>query len=142
MKHSRADVRGKARPVLDIRFEPQSLTSYSGLIVFQHFFSLIGIKERLWRCFRHLKDNPIYGHHMIMMLLVVHLIIGHRRLRDVDSYRDDEMVKRVLGLKRLPDVSHGQPARSPMRMSKVSPKCEVSRDVWPRSAWCTRGVRG
>ena len=68
MKHSRADVRGKARPVLDIRFEPQSLTSYSGLIVFQHLFSLIGIKERLWRCFRHLKDNPIYGHHMIMML--------------------------------------------------------------------------
>ena len=40
-----------------------------------------------------------------MMLLVVHLIIGHRRLRDVDYYRDDEMVKRVLGLKRLPDVS-------------------------------------
>ena len=34
-----------------------------------------------------LKVNPIYGHHMIMMLLVVHLIIGHRRLRDVDSYR-------------------------------------------------------
>ena len=105
MKHSRADVRGKARPGLDIRFEPQSLTSYSGLIVFQHLFSLIGVKERLWRCFRHLKDNPIYGHHMIMMLLVVHLIIGHRRLRDVDYYRDDEMVKRVLGLKRLPDVS-------------------------------------
>ena len=40
-----------------------------------------------------------------MTLLVVHLIIGHRRLRDVDSYRDDEMVKRILGLKRLPDVS-------------------------------------
>ena len=42
---------------------------------------------------------------MIMMLLVVHLIIGHRRLRDVEYYRDDEMVKRVLGLKRLPDAS-------------------------------------
>ena len=40
-----------------------------------------------------------------MMLLVVHLIIGHRRLRDVDYYRDDAMVKRVLGLKRLPHVS-------------------------------------
>ena len=36
---------------------------------------------------------------------VVHLIIGHRRLRDLDYYRDDELVKRVLGLKRLPDVS-------------------------------------
>ena len=105
MKHSRADVRGKAKLGLDLRFESQSLTSYSGLIVFQHLFSLVGIKERLWRCFRHLKANPIYGHHMIMMLLVVHLIIGHRRLRDVDFYRDDEMVKRTLGLKRLPDVS-------------------------------------
>jgi hypothetical protein len=105
MKHSKAAVRGKARPALDIRFEPQNLTSYSGLILFQHFFCLIGIKERLWGCFRHLQGSSIYSHHVIMMLLVVHLIIGHRRLRDVDYYRDDEMVKRVLGLKRLPDVS-------------------------------------
>ena len=51
-----------------------------------------------------MKGNPIYGYHMIMMLLVVHLIIGHRRLRDVEYYRDDEMVEWVLGLKRLPDV--------------------------------------
>ena len=58
MEHSRADVRGKAKPGLDIRFEPQSLTSYSELIVFQHLFSLVGVKERLWRCFRYLKDNP------------------------------------------------------------------------------------
>jgi len=105
VKHSKADVRGKARTALDVRFEPQNLTSYSGLILFQHFFSLIGIKERLWGCFRHLKVSAIYSHHVIMMLLIVHLIIGHRRLRDVEYYRDDEMVKRVLGLKRLPDVS-------------------------------------
>ena len=105
MKHSKADVRGKARAALEVRFEAQNLTSYSGLILFQHFFSLIGIKERLWSCFRHLKGSPIYGPHVIVMLLIVHLIIGHRRLRDVDYYRDDDMVKRVLGLKRLPDVS-------------------------------------
>ena len=105
MKHSKADVRGKARPALDVRFESQHLTSYSGLILFQYFFSFVGIKERLWGCFRHLKDNPIYGHHLIMMLLIVHLIIGHRRLRDVAYYRDDEMVKRLIGLKQLPDVS-------------------------------------
>ena len=78
---------------------------YSGLTLFQHFFSLIGIKERLRRCFRHLKVNPIYAHNVMVMLLVVHLIIGRRRLRDLDYYRDDEVVKRVLGLKRLPDVS-------------------------------------
>ena len=105
MKYSRTDVRGKARLGLDIRFEPQNLTSYSGLIVFQHLFSLLGVRERLWGCFRPLRANPIYGHHVVMMLLIVHLIIGHRQLRDMDSYRDDGMVKRILGLKRLPDVS-------------------------------------
>ena len=105
MKHSRAETRGKARLSLDIRFESQHLTSYSGLIVFQHFFSLMGLKERLRRCFRHLKVNPIYGHHLILMLLIAHLLMGHRRLRDVDHYRDDERVKRLLGLKRLPDAS-------------------------------------
>ena len=105
VKHSKANVRGKARSALEVRFEPQNLTSYSGLILFQRFFCVIGIKERLWGCFRHLQGSPIYSHHVLMMLLVVHLIIGHRRLRDVDYYRDDEMVKRVLGLKRLPDVS-------------------------------------
>ena len=105
MKLSKAQVRGKATLGMEIRFETQNLTSYSGLILFQHFFSLIGLKERLWRCFRHLKANPIYGHHVMVMLLVVHLIIGHRRLPDLDYYRDDELVKRVLGLKRLPDVS-------------------------------------
>ena len=105
MKYSKSDVRGKAKPGLGIRFESQSLTSYSGLIVFEHLFSHLGIRERLWGCFRHLRSNPTYGRHVIMMLLVVHLIIGHRQLRDMDSYRDDEMIRRILGLKRLPDVS-------------------------------------
>ena len=76
VKHSKADVRGKVRPALEVRFEPQNLTSYSGLILFQRFFCVIGIKERLWGCFRHLKGSPIYSHHLLMMLLVVHLIIG------------------------------------------------------------------
>ena len=50
MKLSKAEVRGKATLGMEVRFETQNLTSYSGLILFQHFFSLIGIKERLWRC--------------------------------------------------------------------------------------------
>ena len=50
MQLSRVDVRGKATLGMELRFETQGLTSYSGLILFQHFLSLIGIKERLWRC--------------------------------------------------------------------------------------------
>ena len=42
---------------------------------------------------------------MITLVLIVHLMLGYRRLRDMDYYRDDLMALRLLGLKRLPDVS-------------------------------------
>ena len=40
-----------------------------------------------------------------MLLLVVHLLLGFRRLRALDCYKNDPMVKRILGLSRLPDVA-------------------------------------
>lgn len=39
------------------------------------------------------------------MLLVGHLLLGFRELRHLRYYEDDPLVRRVLGLKRLPDVS-------------------------------------
>ena len=104
-KVSRAQVRGKASVVPTVRFEEQSLTSFAGLMVFQQLFARLGLKHRLWKCFRHLSGSAVYGHHVIVLLLVVHLLLGYRELRDSRYYRDDEMVKRLLGLRRLPDVS-------------------------------------
>ena len=49
--------------------------------------------------------SPIFGHGTIVMLLIVHLLIGYRRLSDLRYYQDDPMVQRLLGLKRLPDVA-------------------------------------
>lgn len=105
MKRSKSEVHGKARDGLDVRFEAQLLTSFSGLIIFQRLFAKLGLKERLWRCCRHLKDQSIYGQHIIVMMLIVHLLLGFRELRDARYYLDDEMVKRLLGLKYLPEVS-------------------------------------
>ena len=39
-----------------------------------------------------------FGHHLIVLLLIVHLLLGFRRLREVDYYRDDPLVLRLLGL--------------------------------------------
>ena len=64
----------------------------------------MGLKESLRGCFAHLEVSPIYGHHVVVLLLIVHLLLGYRELRDSRYYQDDEMVKRVVGLKRLPDV--------------------------------------
>lgn len=105
MKRSKTEVHGKARDALDVRFEAQQLTSFSGLVIFQRLFAKLGLKERLWGCFRHLRGSEIYAHHVIVMMLIVHLVLGFRELRDSRYYRDDAMVKRLLGLKHLPEVS-------------------------------------
>ena len=54
MKRSKCEVHGKARDALDVRFEAQQLTAFSGLIIFQRLFAKLGLKEQLRHCFRHL----------------------------------------------------------------------------------------
>lgn len=105
MKHSKSEVHWKARALPEIRFEDQQLTSFAGLVVFQPLLERVALKARLRGCFEHLKVSPIFGHASIVMLLVVHLLVGYRRLSDLRYYQDDPMVKRTLGLKRLPDVA-------------------------------------
>ena len=104
MKFSRSDVHCKVHKIPDLKFEQQSLTSFAGLVVFQQFFAVIDFKARLGCCFRHLQNTRIFGHAAIILQLVVHILLGYRELRDSDCYRDDPLVKRVLGLNRLPNV--------------------------------------
>jgi hypothetical protein len=48
---------------------------------------------------------PIYKPAQIFLILIVHVLIGFRRLRESAYYKDDPMVLRCLGLRRLPEVS-------------------------------------
>ena len=90
---------------LTVRFEDQKLTSFSGLLIFQLLFKRLNLKQRLKKCFAHLNVSPIFGHHLVVMLLIVHLLLGFRRLRETDYYRDDPLVLRIMGLRKIPDVS-------------------------------------
>jgi hypothetical protein len=105
MKYSRSAIQFKAHKLPVLRFEDQRLTSFSGLVVLQALFLRLQLKERLRACFRQLAGRPIFGHARIVLQLVVHLLLGYRELRDSRYYRDDPLVKRVLGLSRLPDVA-------------------------------------
>lgn len=103
MKLSRKQIRRKAHRIPVLRFEAQRLTSFSGLVLFQALFARLDLKARLRACFA--GGNAIYGRSLIFLGLVVHLLLGYRQLRDARYYRDDPMVRRLLGLDRLPDVA-------------------------------------
>ncbi len=105
MKHSRRSVRQKAHAIPKIKFEQQQLTSFAGIVLLQPFLAAIDFKARLATCFRHVRIGKVYGRATVFLQLIVHLLLGYRDLRESAYYRDDPMIKRLLGLKRLPDVS-------------------------------------
>ena len=103
MKLSRKDVRRKTHAVPTLRFEQQRLTSFSGLLLFQLLFVRLDLRRRLRACFE--TGEAIYNRAVLLLGLIVHLLLGYRQLRDARYYRDDPMVRRLLGLARLPDVA-------------------------------------
>jgi hypothetical protein len=105
MKRSRKDVRTKAAAIPELRFEDQRLTSFAGLVVLQRFFQLLQLKRRLQQCFRHLAGGKVFDRATIFLQLILHAILGYRELRDAVHYQEDPLVRRVLGLKTLPDVA-------------------------------------
>ncbi len=105
MKSSKSSIHSKTHAIPDIRFENQKLTSFAGLTVFQKLFDHLSLRQSLRQCFKHRVVGSIYGEASIVLLLVVHLLLGYRELRHLRYYHDDPMVRRLLGLKRLPDVA-------------------------------------
>ena len=105
MKFSRQQVQNKPHVLPRLRFESQKLTSFAGLVILQKFFAQIKIKERLRPCFRQIGKASVYRRHTIFLQLIVHLLLGFRELQHARFYEEDPMVKRILGLTRLPNVS-------------------------------------
>jgi len=129
VKSSKSQIQAKFHKIPVIRFEDQQLTSFSGLLIFQQLFRRIELKKRLKKCFAHLKVSPIFGRHLVVMLLIIHLLLGFRRLREIDYYRDDPIVLRLMGLRKLPDVSTISRALSVMENDGVENVRCLSRSI-------------
>src|SRR3990172_3572719 len=129
MKSSKREIQSRVHKMPLLSFVDQTLTSFAGLIVFQPLLSKLELKKRLRSCFAHLSSGSIFGHHFVMLLLVVHLILGFRRLRDVQYYKDDPLVKRILGLNKLPDVATISRALADADQVSVTKAREVCRSL-------------
>jgi hypothetical protein len=43
---------------------------FGGLVIIQKLFSKLELKTRLSACFNHLPSSPLFGHHMIALILI------------------------------------------------------------------------
>jgi len=105
MKYRRSAVQNKAHALPQLRFEDQALTSFAGLVIFQKFFARIDLKRQLRRCFAPLRAKKVFPPGTVFLQLIVHLLLGFRELQDIRYYRDDPLVQRLLGLRRLPTIA-------------------------------------
>lgn len=105
MKLSRQSIYHTRRSLPTLRFEDQQMTSFAGLVVFEALFQRVGFKRRLQDCCAHVREACSYSAALIIEALVVHLLLGYRRLQDMGLYREDPMVLRLLHVLRLPHVS-------------------------------------
>ena len=105
MKCTKAAVHRKFHALPALQFEDQKLTSFAGIVLWQSLFQKLDVKASLRNSVSHLPGSSVYGHAVIMLLLIVHLVLGYRRLQELRFYEDDPLVQRTLGLNGLPDVA-------------------------------------
>jgi hypothetical protein len=136
VKFKKAEIRRRFKPVDRIEFGGRTeLTSYAGLVVIDAPFSVAGLR-RLRACFPERRNGSVYGTWRVIFFLVVHLMLGFRRISHSAFYWEDSMVRRVVGLSRLP----GERAFS-RTLSKVSEDEEKGFDRLLASL-VTEGLRG
>jgi hypothetical protein len=137
MRSSRKQVSAASHAIPEVRFADHDLTSFGGLVVFQAFLQRVDMRARLRSSLRHLSSTAAYDFSRVVLILIVHTLLGWRRLRDLDYYRDDPLVLRVLGLRRMPDVSTRHAGRLVITFAKGGDtESEIRRllEPWGRAA--------
>lgn len=106
VKIAKDQIISRKRSLPFVKFADQDLTSFGGLIIFQSYFQKIGLSSSLTNICSSLdlKITRQHSYGTILFCIILHLLLGFRKLRDSDFYRDDPMVKNTLKLKTLPSV--------------------------------------
>ncbi len=105
MRSSKAQILSRVHTVPALRFTDQTLTSASGLVLFQALFDRLDLRSRVRQACRHVRSVGDFKLPELFLTLVIHIILGYRELDDVKFCNDDPLVLRVLGLRRLPSTA-------------------------------------
>jgi hypothetical protein len=106
VKSSKAETRAAIHKIPRLKFATDArLTSYSGLVLVQALIAKLKLKDRLRRCFKEQEKHSIYSPASILVIVLLLVTLGFRRLRELDYCREDPMLARIAGLRRIPDVA-------------------------------------
>ena len=96
VKSSKTQIHAKFHKILTIRFEDQKNNLFFRFVNISSTIFALEAEETAKEVLQPRKGSPIFEHHLVVLLLIVHLLLGFRRLREIDYYRDDPLVLRLL----------------------------------------------
>jgi len=102
MRLRKAELRGRVKADLTLRFTRSGLTSFAGLELVRRYFRQLGLFEKIRRHVSATAPGTDYGVVGMIMVVLTLLIVGGRRVWHVAYVASDPVVRRVTGLRRLP----------------------------------------
>lgn len=128
VKSKKAEIVRRVHTLPEVSFGDHRLTSFSGLVLFMALFQRLKLMPRLRRCFA-VDSKRVFGLARVVMQLVIHVLLGFRRLRDRDYYAKDPLIARALGVRKIPDVSTMTRTLAHASATEVSRMAELVRDL-------------
>lgn len=102
MRLSRADFHSVCKSFSKIEFASQDITAFGGLELIGRYFRLIELHRRVQAVFARYGLGGDYRAIDMILVMVVLILVGGRRLDHLNYLCEDPLVKRFCGLLRLP----------------------------------------
>jgi hypothetical protein len=99
---SRTDFHSVCKSFSKIEFASQDITAFGGLELIRRYFSLIKLHRRVQAVFAPYRIGGDYRAIDMLLVMVVLILVGGRRLDHLNYLCEDPLVKRFCGLLRLP----------------------------------------
>lgn len=102
MRYKKRTLIARKNKILPIKFIKQDLTTYSGLVLIDHFFRLYQIHSRIKETFRRYNFSGDYSIGDILFVLLIMVLLGAERLQHLDYLKNDPLFCRMVRLTRFP----------------------------------------
>ena len=102
MRYKKRALIARRNKILPIQFVRQDMTSYSGLVLIDHFLRLYAIHQRIKKTFKSYGFKGDYCVGDILFTLLIMLLIGAERLQHLDYLKSDPLFCRMIKLTRVP----------------------------------------